>query len=77
MEIVLKKIWKDFKTDNYIIELVLEGQEEKTYQYEYTLIDHSTIGWEVNQLVAYVRDNKTSVVTRIGSLRTPIRCGLL
>ncbi len=71
-EIVSKRAWKDFKTANYTIEIVFEGQEDKTYQYEYTFIDHTAIGWQMNQLVAYVRDNETSVVTRIGSLTTPI-----
>lgn len=72
-KIISKSVWKDFKTAEYHFQIIFEEQEEKTYEYHYTFIDRTTVGWEINKLCAYVCDNKTSVVSSIGQLNTPIR----
>ena len=72
-KIISKSVWKDFKTAEYHIQIVFEGQEDKTYEYHYTFIDRTTIGWEINKLSAFVCDNETSVVTSIGQLNTSVR----
>lgn len=56
-EIISKEVWKDIIVGGYNIRIVFEGQEDRSYEYHYTFIDRTTLGWNIDYMVCYLNIN--------------------